>query len=180
MQDAMKNSRLMWWEWRKAGEPDVLGDPTWQRMLGSRVTLRKVQRLEAAIQRNDRVEDIMTSDNSSKTFFRLINRQRKYSNTQLQTLVVDGKACETDDEIRAGWATHFQRLATPMENDRLDSEYKEMVDLDVMAIAAMCETVGRPIPPVELKEVNAAMKRLKNNKAADIMGLTSEYFKMGV
>ena len=59
-----------------------------------------------------------------------------------------------------------------------DSEYKEMVDLDVMAIAAMCETEGRPIPPVQLKEVKAAMKRLKNNKAADIMGLTSEHFKM--
>ena len=179
MKDAMKNSRLMWWEWRKAGEPEDLRDPTRQRMLEARVTLRKVQRLEAAIHRNDRVEDIMTSDNSSKTFFRLINRQRKSSNAQLQTLIVDGKACETDDEIRAGWATHFQRLAAPMENDRFDSEYKEMVDLDVMAIAATCETEGRPIPPVQLKEVHAAMKRLKNNKAADIMGLTSEHFKMG-
>ena len=66
-----------------------------------------------------------------------------------------------------------------MENDRFDSEYKEMVDLDVMAIAATCETEGRPIPPVQLKEVHAAMKRLKNNKAVDIMGLTSEHFKMG-
>ena len=179
MKDAMKNSRLMWWEWRKAGEPEDLRDPTRQRMLEARVTLRKVQRLEAAIHRNDRVEDIMTSDNSSKTFFRLINRQRKSSNAQLQTLIIDGKACETDDEIRAGWATHFQRLAAPMENDRFDSEYKEMVDLDVMAIAATCETEGRPIPPVQLKEVHAAMKRLKNNKAADIMGLTSEHFKMG-
>ena len=119
-------------------------------MLEERETLRKVQRLEAAIQRNDRIEDIMTSDNSSKTFFRLINRQRKSSNAQLQTLIVDGKACETDDEIRAGWATHFQRLATPMENDRFDSEYK-MVDLDVMAIAALCKTEGRPIPPVQLQ-----------------------------
>ena len=106
----------------------------------------------------------MTSDNSSKTFFRLINRQRKSSNAQLQTLIVDGKACETDDEIRAGWATHFQRLAAPMENDRFDSEYKEMVDLDVMAIAATCETEGRPIPPVQLKEVHAAMKRLKTTR----------------
>ena len=49
----------------------------------------------------------------------------------------------------------------------------------MMAIAATCETEGRPIPPVQLKEVHAAMKRLKNNKAADIMGLTSEHFKMG-
>ena len=55
-----------------------------------------------------------------------------------------------------------------------------MVALGVMEIAAMCETEGSPIPPVQLKEVNAAMKRIKKNKAADIMGLTSEHFKMGV
>ena len=48
-----------------------------------------------------------------------------------------------------------------MEDDSFDSDYKEMVDLDVMAIAAMCETEGRPIPSVQLKGVNAAMKRLK-------------------
>ena len=39
-----------------------------------------------------------------------------------------------------------------------------MVALDVMEIAAMCETEGRPIPPVQLKEVNAAMKRPKKKK----------------
>ena len=54
-----------------------------------------------------------------------------------------------------------------------------MVDFDMIAIVAMCETEGNPIPPVQVKEVNAAMKRLKNNKAEDIMGLTSEHFKMG-
>ena len=66
-----------------------------------------------------------------------------------------------------------------MENDRFDNEYKDMVDFDMIAIVAMCETEGNPIPPVQVKEVNAAMKRLKNNKAEDIMGLTSEHFKMG-
>ena len=40
MKDSMKNSRLMWSEWRKAGEPEDLRDPTRQRMLEARVTLR--------------------------------------------------------------------------------------------------------------------------------------------
>ena len=85
---------------------------------------------------------------------RTLNRQRKSSNAQLQTLVVDGIACKTNDDIREGWATNFQRLATPMENDRFDREYKGVVDLDVIAIAAMCETEGRPISPVQMKEVS--------------------------
>ena len=112
MQDAMKNSQLMWWEWRKAGEPEDVGHPARKRMIEAKQTLRKVQRLESAKQRNTRVEEIMSSDGSSKTFFKLINRQRKSTNAQLQSLVVDSITCEIDEEIRDGWATHFQKLAS--------------------------------------------------------------------
>ena len=68
MQIAMKHSRLMWWEWRKAGEPEDPGNPNRQRMRSAKTMLRKEQRIEAAIQRNDRVEDIMSADNNSKAF----------------------------------------------------------------------------------------------------------------
>ena len=65
MQDVMKYSRLMWWEWRKAGEPEDPAHPARQRMIEAKQMLRKEQRLEAAKQRNARVEDIMSADNSS-------------------------------------------------------------------------------------------------------------------
>ena len=179
MQDAMKNSRLMWWEWRKAGEPEDVGHPARKRMIEAKQTLRKVQRLESAKQRNTRVEEIMSSDGSSKTFFKLINRQRKSTNAQLQSLVVDSIACETDEEIRDGWATHFQKLATPLESERFDKEYKQMIDLDIEAITTGCLAEGRPISQIREKEVSTALKRLNNNKAVDVMGLTSEHFKLG-
>ena len=179
MQDAMKNSRLMWWEWCKAGEPEDLGHPARKRMIEAKQTLRKVQRLELAKQRNTRVEEIMSSDGSSKTFFKLINRQRKSPNAQLQSLVVDGITCETDEEIRDGWATHFQKLATPLESERFDKEYEQMIDLDIEAITTGCLAEGRPISPIREKEVSTAFKRLNNNKAVDVMGLTSEHFKLG-
>ena len=41
---------------------------------------RKEQHVEAAKQRNARVEDIMSSGNDCKTFFKLINNQRRTSN----------------------------------------------------------------------------------------------------
>ena len=147
MQDAMKHSRLMWWEWRKAGEPEDPGDPARKKMVETKRTLRKVQRLESAKQRKARVEDIISSDASSKTFFKLINRQRKFSNTQLQSLVVDGEVCETDQEIREGWAIQFQKLATPLESDKFDKEYKEMIDFDSDTISTLCAAEDRPIPP---------------------------------
>lgn len=148
-------------------------------MIEAKQRLWKVQRLESAKQRNARVVEIMGSDGSSKTFFKLINRQRKSSNTQLQSLVVNSSACETDEETHEGWATHFQRLAaTPLESDRFDKEYKQMIDLDTDAIAAICTAEDSPIPPIREKEVSTALKKLNNNKAVDVMGLTSEHLKL--
>ena len=43
----------------------------------------------------------------------------------------------------------------------------------------LCEAEDRPISPIREKEVSAAMKRLKTNKSVDVMGLTSEHFKLG-
>ena len=175
----MKYSKLMWWEWRKAGEPGNIEDPSRRRMIEAKQQLRKEQRLEEAKQRNARIEDIMHSDNSSRTFFKLVNNQRKSSNAQLHSLNVDGKVCETDEDVREGWAAHFQKLATPLESERFDKDYKEMVDLDVAAITRLCELEDRPVLPVTEEEVRAALKKLKNNKAVDVMGLTSEHFKLG-
>ena len=179
IQDAMKHSRLVWWEWRKAGEPENQDHPARQRMIEAKQLLRKEQRLEAAKQRNARIEDIMSSDNSSSTFFKLVNNQRKSSNAQLHSLNVNGKVCETDEDIREGWATHFQKLATPLESECFDEDYKELVDLDVSVITKLCETEDRPVFPVNEKEVVAALRKLKNNKAVDVMGLTAEHFKLG-
>ena len=70
-------------------------------------------------------------------------------------------------------------MATPFESDKFDKKYKEMVDPDVNSISMICEAEDRPISPIREKEVSAAMKRLKNNKSVDVMGLTSEHFKLG-
>ena len=148
-------------------------------MVETKQGLRKVQRLESANQRNARVEEIMSADGSSKTFFKLINRQRKSSNAQLQSLVEDGKTCETDEEIRDGWATHFQKLATPLEIEKFDKEYKEMIDLDIDAISLLCLAEDRPIATIREKEVAKAMKILNNNKAVNVIGLTSVHSKLG-
>ena len=176
--DAIKDSRLAWWEWRKAGSPsDPLHD-TVKRRRAARKTLRKEQRQEAAKARKDKVEEIMNSRNEPKTFYKLVNRQRKTSNTHLSTLTVDGKEYETQDEIRESWAEHFQKLATPSENPKFDQHYKQMVDSDVEAIEKLCKEECSPMDRVSEAEVTTALKCLNNNKAVDIMGLTSEHFKL--
>ena len=72
----------------------------------------------------------------------------------------------------------LQELATPLENLNFDQQYKQMVDLDVEIIELLCKEESIPMDYVTVKEVVTALKRLNYNKAVDIMGLTSEHFKL--
>ena len=175
---AIKESRLAWWDWRKSGSPTDPMHDTVIRKVTARKTLRNEQRQGAATRRRDAVKEIMRAKNDQKTFYKLIQNQRKSSNPQLQTLIVNNKECETQERIRKGWADNFHRLAPPLENTKFDKEYKQMVDLDVEAIEILCREESSPMDPVMETEVASALKRMNNNKAADIMGLTSEHLKL--
>ena len=172
--DAIKESRLAWWDWQKSGPPTDPGHASIQRRKAAWKTLRKEQHKEAAKKRKDKVEEIMKSKNDPKVFYNLIKNQRKSSNFQLHTFV----ECETQDQIIEGWATHFQQLATPLETLRFYQSYKQLVDADIETIENQCKEECSPMEPVTESEVATALIRLNNNKAVDIMGLTSEHFKI--
>ena len=48
---------------------------------------------------------------------------------------------------------------------------KKLVDMDIDSITAICEAESNKIDPVKEDEVRKALSKLKNNKAADTMGL---------
>ena len=176
--EAVKRSRLAWWEWKKAGAPQDRSDPYVQGMREAKKALRKEQRREAASLRNQKVERNMNAENDTKTFFKLIKEQRKSSATQTESLIIGDKTCNTDHEICDGWAEHFQNLATPLQNDRFDSQYKEQVNDDIECIKSICQKEAKQIRAIQAEEVQKALRKLKNNKAADAMGLTSEHLKL--
>ena len=68
IQQAVKNSRMAWGEWKKAGSPLDQADTHVQKMSKSRKNLRKEQRREAASLRSQKVEHIMSEKDNSKTF----------------------------------------------------------------------------------------------------------------
>ena len=76
------------------------------------------------------------------------------------------------------WAQHFQTGATPQGNLNFDNEYKKMVDLDIEITKLLCKDENSFMEQVTESEVIAALERLNNNKTVDIMGLTSEHFKL--
>ena len=124
--DAVRLCRLRWWEWKKSGSPTDPNEETVLNMKSAKRSLRKEQRREAAKRRTEKAEEIMNARNDTRMFYKLINNQRKTMNPQLQSLVVNGKECDTPAEIRNGWGEHLQTLATPQENPRFDEEYKQM------------------------------------------------------
>ena len=91
---------------------------------------------------------------------------------------MNGTERETSEEIRRGWVEHFQKLATPLENPSFDKQYTQMMDLDVEIIELLYKEESTPMDHVTVKEVVTALKRLNNNKAVDIMGLTAQHFKL--
>ena len=120
----------------------------------------------------------MSSQTDSKSFFSLARRQRKCVSTQTQYLVVNGESGVTNADICKGWATHFQKLATSSENGSFDRDYKAQVDADIDHIVSICEMESQPIEHITEKEVVDALRRLKNNKAMDSLGLTSEHLSL--
>ena len=148
----MRDCRLKWWEWRKAGEGYERGNVHYDNMTKARKLLRREQKQEAARSRNQKVEEIMSSQNDSKSFFSLIRSHRKCVSTQTQRLLQNGESCETDADNCKGWATHFQKLATSSENDSFDLDYKAQVDADIDHIVSICEMESQTIEHITEKK----------------------------
>ena len=159
--NAIKRCRMEWWEWKKAGSPQNRENDHFMRMKEARRCLRSEQRREAARRRDTKIESIMNAENDSKTFFRLVKEQRKTSSNQTDSITVDGNTCETTYDVCQGWATHFQKLATPLQNDNFDEEYKELVDQDIQSIQSICEAADKPIQTITQEEVKKAFNKLK-------------------
>ena len=160
------------------GQDDPQADSS-QQMRKAKRRLRSEQRRAVAQRRDTKIESIMAAGNDSKAFFGLVKSQRKTANVQTDSLKVKGILCETPEEVCQGWATHFQNLALPLQNEKFDSDYKRLVDMYIESISNICEGESKHITPITEKEVQKALNKLKNNKAMDSMGLCIEHLKIG-
>ena len=84
----------------------------------------------------------------------------------------------SSDDICEGWATHFAHFTTPLENKNFDNELKELLE-DINHILNICKDSELGIVPASEEEVQLALKKLKSNKAADCLDITSERLTHG-
>ena len=180
IEKAVKLSKTIWWEWRKVGSPNDRDHPLNIQRREARKSIRAEQRRAMAQKRIEKVEQIMNSSSDQKTFAKLVNEQRKSNNSNVKAIIVNDVVCDTLESVCTGWATHFEKLAEPLQCEQFDQQHLELVHEDILTIEnILMKRQSTPIIPISEKELHNALSRLKNNKAADVLKLTSEHFKLG-
>ena len=107
--------------------------------------MRRVLRMTLYQQKQDFLTEVMSAkDSDVKLFHRLIQRQRTLPNTATQVLVYDGETLSGSSKIAAGFASHFQSLATPLTNNDFDADHYSHVEADVLMIEENCQTIADP------------------------------------
>ena len=91
----------------------------------------------------------------------VLSNPRRTSNAQTDSLKVNGILCETPEEVCQGWAAHFQNMALPLQNEKFDSDYKRLVDMDIESVSNICEGESKHITPITEKGVQNALNKLK-------------------
>ena len=81
--------------------------------------------------------------------------------------------------IRTGWASYFERLATPVDDQKFDNYYKSKVKLRNLLIQNVCEQDNTDFQPITREQIMKTIKTMKINKAVVMPGLTAEHIKFG-
>ena len=147
-------------------------------MITAKRVLRKAQRQAYATHRQKIAKEIMkASGTDTKLYYKLVNRQRNHLTINTKVLKMDEKIANSHDDILNIWKEHFQNLATPNMDDEFSSEKLEQAILQNKVIEEMEINNGNDIEVVTTKEVENAILKLKNGKAADEDGIMAEHYK---
>jgi hypothetical protein len=109
---------------------------------------------------------MQASQRDSKTFHKLIKRQRSNHVTNTDVLYIGNKKYEGDNILKA-WTIHFENLGTPKYDE-------EIFDLERFRLAKLQNEVisedhlpKKEIKQTTSKEVKTAIKNLSTGKASD-------------
>ena len=142
--------------------------------------LRRLQRQQAHSDRETLYKEIMDAEKEDQQlFYKLVNKQRKTKSHTTSTIILEGNELATNEEILGGWKLHFQKLATPDDqNNNTDTDLEDQVNMNDLLIQQLNSTINEPIMPITHEEVQGAIKQLKKNKAPDAYGITAEHIQL--
>ena len=130
-----------------------------------------MRRQDAAHHAKMRSQIMLARREDSKLFHKLVRSQRGNSRAPLPQLDVKDVTFRGEDNIRAGWKTHFQTLASASSNHKFDEPYKNIVDSDVDVIKDIYMDAPEPVAGTTVEEVAEAVKSLNKGKRQTSMEL---------
>ena len=167
----MKNANIQWYI---AGKPRG-NHPSISIRKEYKRKFKSTYRVELARKENSIKEKIMNSrTKDSKTFFMLINKQRKSFRGCINDLHVDNKVISDEENILKAFQTHFEQLASPSHDDNFNWENASDIEYEIELIIKLTQNVKVQKPSKE--EVKKALSSMKKGKALDIFGLSVENF----
>ena len=132
---------------------------------------RSAQRQLAAIQRKSLHKRIMDAhENDTQLFYKLIKRQRGTGSNTLATIDFGEKS------QLSGWAQYYEDLATPVDDPLFDASYKMKREMMYLLTQSQ-EAATNETHEVSQTQISKYISQLKNNKAADLYGITAEHLK---
>ena len=114
-----------------------------------------------------------------KLFYKLVNGQRNHGQPTISELIIDDVHVSDSDRIRQCWASYFENLATPVEDSNFDGSYKVDTELKRLLIQNIDRLENSSAEEITLRRARKTINSMKNNKAADMSGLTAEHVKYG-
>ena len=162
--------------WKAADRPRV--GPLNDEKRRCRSDLRRAQRIQNAVNRENKQNLLMKSTAAdTQTFHKLIRQQRKTPQTVPTELNVNG-VTHTGDLLPA-WTDHFNALAQPLQDPAFNEEYNTMVQEELQAIHHICNVIHTQDIPITVVEIQLAIAQLKKKKAKDESGLVTEHLQLG-
>ena len=167
-------SKKAHFQWKQDGRPRSKSSLSYRAKQVAKSRLRQCQRQLAAKDRREKYEEIMSTHcTHDQSFYRLIQEQRESPFTSPGYIDFDeaiSGANETDK-----WASYFEDLSSPKPSQLYNQDYKASMHLQRQVIRSLDEE--EPLKEVQEEKIANIIGEMKNNKAPDIYGLTSEHFK---
>lgn len=173
MAPRIKHIKYLFYKWKIAGRKQ--DSHIYDELTKHKKKLRSIQRRLAASHRNELLTEISKATTDDKQlFYKLIRKQRAGAKNLCSSIVFPN---DERDQLE-GWANYFEDLAANNPHPFFDEEHKTSAELKYHLVSlqkdAMCHELPEPTTEDQIKKCIAMMK---NNKAADVYGLTAEHLK---
>ena len=162
--------------WKMEGRPQ--DHPAHQEMKLAKRQLRSAQRQLEASARHSKIDNILDAANSDqRRFHKLISMECSTRSAMPAEMEFNGQTISNDKLIKS-WADYFQGLATPKNKAHYIEDHSEYINLKYESIVEEnARSSQKHLSYITDHNVLDIISELKNNKAADINGITAEHLK---